>query len=50
MLEGAVYEVFKKDETKASAVFRTVFSIVKKGREYTDMAHDTELQELNRLD
>jgi hypothetical protein len=50
VLEGAVYESLKKDKTKMDQDSRTVISIVKKGRPYTDMAHDIELQELNGLD
>jgi hypothetical protein len=50
VLESAVYESLKKDETKMAQVFRMVYNIVKKGRPYTDMAHDIELQKLNGLD
>jgi hypothetical protein len=50
LLESAVYESLKKDETKTARVFRSVYNIFKEGRPYTDMAHDTELQELNGLD
>jgi hypothetical protein len=32
------------------ANFHKVYNIIMKGRPYTDMAHDIELQELNGLD
>jgi hypothetical protein len=40
-------KVQKQIPVKTARVFRTVYNIVKKGRPYTDMALDIELQELN---
>jgi hypothetical protein len=51
VLESAVNESLKKKtKQKTARVFRTVYSILKKSRPYTYMAHGIEWRELNGLD
>jgi hypothetical protein len=49
VIEDAVYESLRKDETKADRVSRTTFNVFKNGKPYTDMANDTELYKISGL-